>query len=862
MCPRPRTVLPAFLFMALLSVLPAFAAAPSTEDGLQMKVTGDGYLRGRGVSVMLYDDTYSPIFFDQKDSALQIVLHGQRIATNGSVRLAPTPEQWSDIPHVDAHQADKDHDRLTANLSYPQYDLRYQVVVAAEPGGFRISVNLDKPLPETLVGRAGYNLELLPSIYMEKTYEADGKVYGVMPHYPEDHMTADPPKPGDPEPVWYISQWRKARKYMVSQPFATGNSMTLAGEDPENRITITSETGPLALYDGRNQAQNGWFVLRSLIPAGKTRDAIVWHVRPNYLPNWTRPPMIAHSQAGYAAGFSKVAIIELDPLYDAPRTAKLLRLSSDGVYKPVFEAPVSQPTPWLRYRYVRFDFSSVKEPGLYEIEYAGERTSVFPIAKDIYDKTWQASLDGFMAVQMDHIAVRDAYHVWHGLAHMDDAEQAPLNIQEFDGYWMGPDAYSPYKPGQHIPGLNIGGWFDAGDFDSDVFDQLQTTRNLSLVYTTFHPKWDELTVDEDARSVVMHQPDGVPDVVEQVEHGVLQTLAQVHAVGHPLMGIHSSNLQQYTFVGDGASQSDGRLYDPKLGPNQIEGNYSGKPDDRWAWTNHNAAMDYSAIATLASASTALKGWNDALAKESLDTAIDFWNREKAHPGPDVPGRGERFVGVMEWSAALEMMIATNGAEPYKQRVEELFPATLEHFEFQGWTAVRALPYLDASYKTQFRAALQAWLPKMEHDMAATPFGVPPSLGAWGGSTQVADFGVEMYFLHEAFPDLVGPEYTLRAANYLLGTHPASNVSYIAGIGTTSKIKTYSNNRGDDSYIPGGMIPGYIVIKPDFPECITDFGMLWYEDETTIGAATSWILEANAAEAIVEQETAAGAESKH
>ena len=103
---------------------------------------------------------------------------------------------------------------------------------------------------------------------------------------------------------------------------------------------------------------------------------------------------------------------------------------------------------------------------------------------------------------------------------------------------------------------------------------------------------------------------------------------------------------------------------------------------------------------------------------------------------------------------------------------------------------------------------------------------------------------------------MGPEYTLRAANYLLGTHPVPSVSYIAAIGTASKPKTYSNNRGDNSYIPGGMIPGYVVIKPDFPECITNFGMLWFEDETTVSAASSWVLVANAADAIVRQETAA------
>ncbi len=113
----------------------------------------------------------------------------------------------------------------------------------------------------------------------------------------------------------------------------------------------------MSLYDGRDRAQNGWFVLRTLVPSGKTQGAVVWHIHPNLIPNWTRPPMIAHSQAGYAPDFPKVAVLELDPDYDAPKTAKVLRLEPDGSYKQVFEGPITEPTPWLRYRYAKFDFS-------------------------------------------------------------------------------------------------------------------------------------------------------------------------------------------------------------------------------------------------------------------------------------------------------------------------------------------------------------------------------------------------------------------------------------------------------------------------------------------------------------------------
>jgi endoglucanase len=173
-------------------------------------------------------------------------------------------------------------------------------------------------------------------------------------------------------------------------------------------------------------------------------------------------------------------------------------------------------------------------------------------------------------------------------------------------------------------------------------------------------------------------------------------------------------------------------------------------------------------------------------------------------------------------------------------------------EFRGWTAVRALPYLDASAKDQLREAVKAYMAGLDQRLDATPFGVPPSLRTWGGSGEVVEMAVRMYFLHKTFPDLVSPDYTLRAVNYILGTHPVSSTSYVAGVGTVSKTKTYSNNRADNSYIPGAVIPGYIIIKPDFPECIDDFGFLWFEDEAVVAGSASWVVAGNAANAIIKE----------
>jgi hypothetical protein len=873
-----------------------------------MRVNDKNYLDAQGFSVFLYDSAYHPVFVDQKNAAMEMILHGQRIATNGDVRLMPTPEQWDLVATLKGRHADRANNRLTADLAFPTFDLSYTLEVAAEPGGVKVSVNLDKPLPEKLAGRAGFNLEFLPSIYMGKAYLVDGTKAGIFPRTPDDPMVKVLPLPDEPKKAYYLEDWDKAKGYTQPLPFAEGKSITLGVDYSLARVNVKSDTADLMLFDGRDRAQNGWFVLRSLIPANKTTGAIVWHIRPDVIPNWMRPPMIAHSQVGYSPDFSKVAVFELDPKYNGPKTAKVLRLMEDGSYKQVFEGPITPSTPWLRYVYSKFDFTPVRDPGLYIIEYADQRTTPFPISKDAYANIWQDSLDHHLAVQMDHVSVREAYRVWHGASHLDDGRMAPVVGEQFDGWYQATATDGKYKGGDHIPGMNVGGWYDAGDFDLEEPAQLSVIQSLALAYREFNLKYDELTVDEAARQVEMHRPDGVPDTVEQVKHGALLILAQYHNIGHAIRGTHEPDLRQYTQLGDGASKTDGRIYDPKLGPNEVKGDYSGRLDDRWIFTTDNPFFEWNAIAALAAASDVLKGYEPELAKDCIETAIKAWNQEKAHATP-YPAGGfgggapagasggvlaasqgavsgaqgghngrsssatqaiggttgapaappanagrDAFNVAQEWSAALELTIATNGAEPYKSRLQELFPQmiTLQQMGMRGWTAVRALPYLDAAAKDQMRQAVKTYMAGLDKQLDATPFGVPPSLGSWGGSGAVVDMAIRMYFLHKAFPDLVGPEYTLRAVNYILGTHPVSSTSYVAGVGTVSKTKTYSNNRADNAYIPGALIPGYIIIKPDFPECIDDFGFLWFEDEAVVAGSASWVVAGNAADAITKE----------
>src|SRR5665213_2848865 len=264
----------AVLLACLLISLPARSA------DMQVKVNDKGYLDAQGFSVILYQSVYHPVFVDQKNTAMEMILHGQRIATNGDVRLVPTPEQWDLVATLKGRDADKANNRLTAYLAFPTFDLSYTLEVAAEPGGVKVSINLDKPLPEKLAGRAGFNLEFLPSIYMGKSYLVDGTKAGIFPRTPNDPMVKLLPLADEPKKAYYLEDWDKAKGYTQPLPFAEGKSITLGVDDSLARVTVVSDTAALMLIDGRNRAQNGWFVLRSLIPTGKTTGALVWHIRP------------------------------------------------------------------------------------------------------------------------------------------------------------------------------------------------------------------------------------------------------------------------------------------------------------------------------------------------------------------------------------------------------------------------------------------------------------------------------------------------------------------------------------------------------------------------------------------------------
>ena len=54
----------------------------------------DGYFNSGGVDVMAFSDFYP----EGHQGGVCIIMNGQRIATNGDIRLEATPGQWQPVP--------------------------------------------------------------------------------------------------------------------------------------------------------------------------------------------------------------------------------------------------------------------------------------------------------------------------------------------------------------------------------------------------------------------------------------------------------------------------------------------------------------------------------------------------------------------------------------------------------------------------------------------------------------------------------------------------------------------------------------------------------------------------------------------
>ncbi|MFW5801327.1 MAG: glycoside hydrolase family 9 protein, partial [Spirochaeta sp.] len=665
--------------------------------------------------------------------------------------------------------------------------------------------------------------------------------YGAFPRQPSGPVVPDPDG-----------------RYELA-PLASGSRLTVAPESDERRLSITAlETadvhtaGPAApgpesarlyepklqLLDGRVRHTNGWFIVRSPLPVDQTGEVLRWRVSPSVLPDYLSPPVIQINQIGYHPASPKRALMEIDEHAPGDNFAwttplELVRIETDGS-QSVAASGGTDAGACLRYRYRELDFTAINRPGLYRVRCGTVSSAMFRINESIFERhVWQPVLEYLLPVQMCHMRVEDGYRVWHGRCHCDDAIMAPTDHNHFDGYLQGPQTLCRYNSGDPVPGLNRGGWHDAGDFDLRLESQSDTVYGLALAWELFRPEYDITTIDQEQGVVRLHTPDGTPDILQQIEHGLLSILGAWKSMGRLYRGIIEADLEDYVLLGDPVNHRRTRL----------------------VFTEHNPGRELDAAAALACASRALHWHRPALAAQAADCAQAIWLRYAEAGEPY-----DELTMQLLLTAAAELALASDAADALidEQTGKKACEFVLKHpqecaagFDQNGGLLLRLLPLfkeqtfdteLIRDWKATMHTAARQYKTRRDNGMSENPYGVPYHPRYWGSGWPIQRFGVRQYLLHRALPEVFDNRTVLNAFNFILGCHPGQNrSSFVSGVGTESVCTAYGLNRADWSYIPGGSVSGTACIGPDFPELL-EWPYLWQQTEYVLGGGTTdWLV---------------------
>ena len=294
-------------FAFLLPVLLAFSAFSGKSQ--DFRIGPEGYFRNEGVDVMAFYDFYP----EGHQGGVCVIMNGNRVATNGDLRFEATPGQWQPVPRQISREV-KD-DAIVATLAYPDSTrhltgfnpmvypdvvVTYTVTTKAVGDHIEVTLDLDRPIPEAFIGKAGFNLEFFPGTLFGKPWMMDGQT-GIYPRQPNSPLLETAPN------YKHTGNFHQAGKPIIdfdrfiadgqgynpivaddiiAEPYAVGRKFISRPDDPYAKLTVETLTADLKLYDGRMNHNNGWFVLRSEIPAGATKGAVKWIITPTIVPGW------------------------------------------------------------------------------------------------------------------------------------------------------------------------------------------------------------------------------------------------------------------------------------------------------------------------------------------------------------------------------------------------------------------------------------------------------------------------------------------------------------------------------------------------------------------------------------------------
>jgi hypothetical protein len=546
---------------------------------------------------------------------------------------------------------------------------------------------------------------------------------------------------------------------------------------------------------------------------------------------------VRYSRIGYPSAGVKSVVLEWPRHMARPDDGvRLERRDGSVVKEGRFGETVD--VEYTQCGFASFDFSEVKDPGDYRVVWSGGAVE-FPIRQSVFDdRLWEPALDFFLPFQMCHADVNlgDA-SPGHRKCHMDDAVRVPANSPGVDGFVSYECEGTPYSAGDYVP-LAKGAWHDAGDSDLNINTQSFCVWVLSLAYEEFGINRDVAALDAQQQTWTYGKPDGVPDILQQVEWGALWLLSMEQPDGRVYVGVIDTP-DRYSL--------GGRTVD------KATDNKPGTGDERQLYVDYHSDLQLMQATGLCAASRALGATNPELSQRCLDAAVkafDYFHthkevyRKTVYFYPETKGRDGAVA------AALAELYMTTGDASYLRMLDEMRDAIRDmNFSYPYVSSTTASSYW---YAPPVLARLYPALPegalknavlevcrraaKGQADYEAPrpwPFRYW-YFGTWGNNSSALARVFDAYWLSKVAPETFSVRDALRTMLWIFGLHPLNDRVFVSGIGYPGPEYIHSGQifgllGTEPGTVPGAVVPGINGIFAYVPQ-----NVLYYRDDGNAG----------------------------
>jgi len=568
---------------------------------------------------------------------------------------------------------------------------------------------------------------------------------------------------------------------------------------------------------------------------------------------------VRYSVLGYPMKGEKKVVLEWPRHLSRPSDDRVRLERTDGVVVKEGRFGETVTLGHMQCGFAMFDFSEVKEPGDYRVVWAGGKVE-FPIRQSVFeDRLWEPTLDYFLPFQMCHAQVGLGQGVTgHPYCHMDDGIRVPANFPGTDGFVSYECQGTPYKAGDAIQCAK-GGWHDAGDCDLNIYAQGFAVYQMALAYEEFRINRDVATLDVKAQTFTAGRPDGVPDLLQQIEWGTIWLLSMVQPDGRSYVGVVEQP----------------QLRSHPGGWDQGTDNKPGTGDERHVYVDYHAELGCMQATALCAASRVLAQARPELARTCLEAAKKAFEYFRTHPEVYRPTAYfyERTKGRDgNVAVALAELYMTTGDAAYLAQLEAMtdqianldmeWPAKQQSSGSSFWYAPPSLARLalklpEGKLKAACLNACRRGADYLDKRSSDRPWaGHYTDFGKLGNSGEYPNRVFDAYWISKVVPERKLMDKGVHPMLWLYGLHPISDVVFVSGIGHHGPKHLHSGHlfyvfKPEGGIVPGVLVPGLTTVRWYWPR---DNALYYFDDgnvsntESTISDIANYLFAVNAMKA--------------